>query len=98
MRRLKRAKTTQELRSLFGEIGSTCSGDTRFMAQANMFMAEQIVGVREELSRLRDEMKALRKRQSKKRPLSPWQQFAAEGLRAGKSMQQIGKEWREKTE
>lgn len=78
---MKQCKTIRELQSEFHTIKSIVSGDTRFGAQALMFMAERI-----------DALGSPKKRA--KRPLTPWQRAMRDGLKAGKSIQQISEEYR----
>ena len=79
---MKSCETIQELRREFLGVNSGVAGDTIFGAKALMFIAERLA---EKHSPSRP-----------KRKPAPWQKFMGHGLREGKSMKQISKEWKSK--
>jgi HPt (histidine-containing phosphotransfer) domain-containing protein len=94
---MKRARTMKELRSIYGEVTSTCAGDTKFMATAMMYLCERLEEhleeLKEGLEQVEERVAQLRKPSSSTRAPTEWQQFVAEGARAGKPMRKIAAEW-----
>lgn len=86
---MKRAKNLDELRQAFAKTKSGCAGDTLFMARASMLSCEMLERIERDIHLL------ARKSRRNGHKLTPYQQFAREGMRAGKSMKVIGEEWRE---
>jgi hypothetical protein len=91
---LTRVKSIKELKHEFSTIQSTVAGDTRFSAQAILFMAECIDRMENTLA---SQLALMNRQVSKqKRPVTEWQHFFGEGIKAGKTPAEIGAEWRTK--
>lgn len=74
-------KNIKEMQQALKEVNSCAAGTDRFMACAFPLLIEKL------------EALVVTKR---KREATAWNKFASEGLKAGKSMTEIAKEWQAK--
>ena len=85
----------KELRRAAKKVKSGCSQDTLFMAKASLLSCEMLAGYFKRFDALATEI--LRRvpaaRKNGHRKLSAWNLFAGKRLKAGKSLQEVAKEW-----
>ena len=83
---MKEVETLSGLRREYRGVKTGCSGDTVFGAKALLFMVKQLDRIETALAR------------RKPRPVSEWQQFFGQGVKSGKTAEQISREWRHRKE
>lgn len=80
-------KDIKELQREFRQVRGGVAADTIFMAKAAMLSCEMLAELLRKQPRKRDRRKP-----------TAWQKFVGEGMRQGKSLQVIAKEWKQRQE